>query len=31
MQDMGFKVYDFAGSMKEWNAAKKPVEKSAGN
>jgi enamine deaminase RidA (YjgF/YER057c/UK114 family)/rhodanese-related sulfurtransferase len=31
MQDMGFKVFDFAGSMKEWNAAKKPVEKAAGN
>jgi rhodanese-related sulfurtransferase/enamine deaminase RidA (YjgF/YER057c/UK114 family) len=27
MQDMGFKVFDFTGSMNAWNAANKPVEK----
>jgi rhodanese-related sulfurtransferase/enamine deaminase RidA (YjgF/YER057c/UK114 family) len=29
MKDMGFNVLDFAGSMKAWNAAEKPIEKGA--
>jgi rhodanese-related sulfurtransferase len=30
MADLGFKVFDFSGSMNAWNKAKKPVEQGAG-